>query len=205
MALRGTRECFCPASRLARRARASASAAVQAEMLTSEGVSLMRAESLRSRRAHTLQLYLCRRQVPLDDARHVLGGDAGVPDIVGVDEDHRPFVVAAGTGVAQHDVRREPAPLDFSPERLDERCPALWAAASLTGRGAHEDLSEPRHGSILCRAGDKSRWTAAQARSLPAAPSPSAPARAGPSRSPWPSRRQPRRQRGRRARRRRSG
>ncbi len=99
------------------------------------------------------------RQVPLDDIGHVLGRYARVPDVIGIDEDHGALVVAAGARVAQHDVRREPAPLDLGPERLDELCPALFAAASLAGGSADEDLSERRHGLILCGARDKSRQT----------------------------------------------
>ena len=85
------------------------------------------------------------RQVPLDDDRHVFGRHAGVPDVVRVDEDHRPFVVAARAGVAQHRGRRQPAPLDLSAEGLEELAAALRAAASLARRGANEDLSELCH------------------------------------------------------------
>ena len=87
--------------------------------------------------------------MPLDYLRHVLGSNAGVPDVVGVDEDDRPLVVAAGADVAQHGGWWEPAPLDLGPERLEELAAAFRAAASLPRRGAHENLSELRHGLIL--------------------------------------------------------
>ena len=85
----------------------------------------------------------------LDYLRHVLGSNAGVPDVVGVDEDDRALVVAAGAGVAQHGGRREAAPLGLSPERLEELSAAFRAAASRPRRGANENLSELRHGLIL--------------------------------------------------------
>jgi hypothetical protein len=83
--------------------------------------------------------------VLLDDTRHVFGRNAGVPDVVGVDEDDRPLVVAARAGVAQHRVRRISAPLDLETERLKELAAALRAATVLAGGGAHEDLSKPCH------------------------------------------------------------
>ena len=82
-----------------------------------------------------------RRQVPLDDLRHLLGSNARVPDVVRVDKDYRTFMVAAGAGIAQYGGGREPAPLDLSPEHLEEFGSALRAAAPLSWRGAHEDLS----------------------------------------------------------------
>ena len=56
----------------------------------------------------------------LDDHRHVFERHAGVPDVVRVDEDYRPLVVTPGAGVAQHDERREPTPLDLGAELLEE-------------------------------------------------------------------------------------
>ncbi len=97
-----------------------------------------------------------RSQVPLDDTRYVLRTNAGVPDVVWVDEDDRPLMVAAGAGVAHYDGGREPEPLDLSPELLQEFDSALRAAAPVSGRGAHEDLTQLRHGFILRCAGDKS-------------------------------------------------
>jgi|SRR5215218_8848501 hypothetical protein len=84
-------------------------------------------------------------QMPLDDIGHVLRRDAGVPDIVGEDEDYRSLVVAARTGVAQHCGRRQAAPLDLSAEGLEELAATLGTAAALPRRRAHEDLSKPRH------------------------------------------------------------
>ena len=86
------------------------------------------------------------RQVPLDYPRHVPGSDAGIPDVVGVDEDDGALVVTAGADVAQHGGGREPAPLDLGPESLDELSAAFRAAASLAWRGAHENLSQLCHG-----------------------------------------------------------
>ena len=88
-------------------------------------------------------------QVPLDDVRYVLGSDARVPDVVWVDEDDRPFMVAAGAGVAQHGGRREPAPLDLPLERRKEFSAALGTAAALPRCGAHKNLSELLHDPIL--------------------------------------------------------
>jgi hypothetical protein len=85
------------------------------------------------------------RQVPLDDVGHVLRPDAGVPDIVRVDEDYRPLVVAARAGVAQHRGRRQAAPLDLRAEGLEELAAALGAAAALPRCRAHEELSKPSH------------------------------------------------------------
>ena len=83
--------------------------------------------------------------MPLDDRRHVVGRDAGIPDIVGVDEDDRPLVVAARAGVTQHRGRRKPATLDLEAKRLQQLATPLRAAAALAGGGAHEDLSKPCH------------------------------------------------------------
>ncbi len=82
-----------------------------------------------------------RRQVPLDDLRYVLRANVRVPDVVRVDKDDRTLVVAAAAGIAQHGGGREPAPLDLRPEHLEEFGSALRAAAPLSWRGAHEDLS----------------------------------------------------------------
>ena len=44
-------------------------------------------------------------EVPLYDIRHILGRYAGVPDIVWINEDDRPFMMAAGAGIADYDGR----------------------------------------------------------------------------------------------------
>jgi hypothetical protein len=82
--------------------------------------------------------------MPLDDARYVLRSDARVPDVVRVDKDDRPLMVATGAGVEHYGGGREPEPLDLSPELLQEFDSALRAAAPLSGRGANEDLAQPR-------------------------------------------------------------
>ena len=92
-------------------------------------------------------------QVPPDYHRHVFERHPSVPDVVRVDEDDRPLMVTSGADIAQHDGRGEPAPLNLRPEHLEELGAALRAAASLPRRGAHVDLSQLRHGFILCRAG----------------------------------------------------
>ncbi len=79
--------------------------------------------------------------MPLDDTRYILRSNARVPDVVRVDKNDRTLMVAAGAGIAHYDVGREPAPLDLRPEHLEEFGSALRAAAPLSGRGAHEDLS----------------------------------------------------------------
>ena len=83
----------------------------------------------------------CRRKVPIDYLRHILQSNAGVPDVVGVDEDDRAIVVASGAGVAQHHGRRESMPLDLGPERPKEITAAFAAAAPLPRRSAHENQS----------------------------------------------------------------
>lgn len=96
-----------------------------------------------------LGLYPHRHQVTFHYFGHVLRLYAGVPDVVGVDEDDGALVVAACTDVAQHRRGREPAPLDLRPERVEELVAAFGAAAPLSRGGAHEDMSEIRHDLIL--------------------------------------------------------
>ncbi len=84
--------------------------------------------------------------------RHVFGGYAGVPDVVGEHEDDRPLLVAAGAGVAQNGRRREPQTDDLFPEPLEELATTFGPAPTLPGRGADEDLSRYSHTYILCRA-----------------------------------------------------
>jgi len=79
--------------------------------------------------------------VPLDYPRHVPGSDLRVPDVVGIDEDDRALVVATGAGVAQHGGRREPAPLELRPERLEELSATFATTALFSRGGAHEDLA----------------------------------------------------------------
>ncbi len=81
-----------------------------------------------------------RREVLLDDNWHVFGRHARVPNVVRVDKDQGPLVVAAGTGVAQHDSWRQPLPLDLRAEHLEELAAALGAAAALPRCSANEDL-----------------------------------------------------------------
>ena len=88
-----------------------------------------------------LQFHPRRRQVLLDDARYVLGCNARVPHVVGVDEDDGTLMVAAGAGVAQHGGRREPAPLELRPERLEELSATFATTALFSRGGAHEDLA----------------------------------------------------------------
>src|SRR5215210_1910654 len=88
---------------------------------------------------------------------HVLGCYTGVPDVVGVDEDDRPFLVAAGAGVAEHGGWRYAEHLNLVSEHLEEFAATLRAAATLARRGAHEDLAHLAHTQILCRKQEKSR------------------------------------------------
>ena len=59
-----------------------------------------------------------RGQVTIYDMRYVRERYAGVPDVVGEDEDDGALFVAAGAGVAQDRGRREAAALDLVPESL---------------------------------------------------------------------------------------
>lgn len=77
----------------------------------------------------------------LHDLRYVCRRNLRVPDVVGVDKDYRPHVVAAGAGVSQDRRRGESAPLDFLPKTLQQLAAALRAATALSGRGANEDLA----------------------------------------------------------------
>jgi len=82
---------------------------------------------------------------------------AGVPDIVGVDKHDRTFLVAAGADVAEHGGRRYAVQLHLFPEYLEQFAATLRAAATLTRRGANEDLTQLAHAQILCRGQEKSR------------------------------------------------
>ena len=88
-----------------------------------------------------LQFHPRRRQVLLDDARYVLGCNARVAHVVGVDEDDGALVVAAAADVSKHSRGLESAALYLGPKRLEELASAFRAAPSLAWRGAHENLS----------------------------------------------------------------
>ena len=98
-------------------------------------------------------------EVLLDYPGDVFSGYAGVPDVVGEDEDHGSLLVAAGAGVPEDHGLGEPAPLDLVPEGLQKLPPALLAAATLPGGCADKDLAKRSHTEILSRAGEKSRVT----------------------------------------------
>src|SRR4028119_564674 len=95
-------------------------------------------------------------EVILDDAGDVFSGYAGVPDVVGEDEDHGSLLVAAGAGVPKDHGLGEPPPLDLVPEGLQKLLPALLSAAALPGGCADEDLAKNGHGEILSRVREKS-------------------------------------------------
>ena len=95
-------------------------------------------------------------EVLLDCPGDVFSGYAGVPDVVGEDEDHGSLLVAAGAGVSKDHGLGEPAPLDLVPEGLQKLPPAFLAAATLPGGCADKDLAKNGHGKILSRAGQKS-------------------------------------------------
>ncbi|CAN5541225.1 hypothetical protein BH24ACT20_BH24ACT20_16290 [soil metagenome] len=50
--------------------------------------------------------------------RHFIRGDLRIPDIVGVNKNDRPFVMASGASVTQNDRLRKPEALDFFPESV---------------------------------------------------------------------------------------
>ncbi len=90
--------------------------------------------------------------MPLYYLRHVFGGYASVPDVVGEHEDDRPLLVAASASVAQNGRRRKSQANDLFPKPLEELATAFGPAPTLPGRGADEDLSRYSHPHILCRA-----------------------------------------------------
>src|ERR671910_3092091 len=115
----------------------------------------------------TLRLDPHRRQVTFHYFGHVLGCDAGIPDVVGVDEDDGTYFVAAGADVAEHGGRRYVAQLHLFPEQLEQFAAPLRTAAFLARCGANEDLAQLAHAQILCRSQEKSRRVAATALSGP--------------------------------------
>ena len=90
--------------------------------------------------------------MPLYYLRHVFGGYASVPDVVGEHEDDRPLLVAASASVAQNGRRRKSQANDLFPKPLEELATPFGPAPTLPGRGADEDLSQYSHPHILCRA-----------------------------------------------------
>ena len=96
-------------------------------------------------------------QVPLHYSRHILTRYARVPDIVRVDEDNGTFLVPAGADVAKYGCRWHAAQLHLIFESRKKFATPLRAAASLTRRGADEDLAELPHVQILCRNQEKSK------------------------------------------------
>ena len=89
------------------------------------------------------------RQVALYYSGHVIGCYAGIPDVVGVDEDDGTFLVAAGADVAENGGRCYAAQLHLFAERLEQFASPLRAAASLARSGANEDLAQLAHIQIL--------------------------------------------------------
>jgi len=57
--------------------------------------------------------------VTLHYSGHVLGCNVGVPDVVGVDEDDRTFLVATGASIAEYGGRRDAVALDLVLEHLE--------------------------------------------------------------------------------------
>src|SRR5215210_7555051 len=96
-------------------------------------------------------------QVPLHYFGHIFTRYPRVPDIVRVDEDDWTFLVPAGADVAKYGCRWHAAQLHLVLESLEKFAAPLGAAASLTRRGADEDLAELPHTQILCRNQEKSR------------------------------------------------
>src|SRR5215208_1294620 len=98
-----------------------------------------------------------RRKVALHYAGHVLGCYAGIPDVVRVAEDDGTLLVTAGACVTEHGGRRYAAQLHLFLEQRAQFAAPLGATASLTRRGANEDLAKLPHAQILCRSQEKSR------------------------------------------------
>ena len=91
------------------------------------------------------------RQVPLHYRRYVFTRYARVPGIVRIDKHDGPVLVSTGADVAKYGCRWHASQLHLVSESRKEFAPSLRAAASLTRRGADEDLAELPHIQILCR------------------------------------------------------
>jgi hypothetical protein len=95
-------------------------------------------------------------QVTLYYLRHVLTRHVRVPDIVRVDKDDGPLLVAASTDVAEDGGRRDAASVHLFPEDFEQFGAPFRATASLARGSAHEYLAQLAHAQILWRSRDKS-------------------------------------------------